>query len=782
MRDRLSVLSYTNLMRSVLAATFAASVAAPHAAASEPPFTGKIAMERKDSTPAWPEPARTPKGAPNVVLIMLDDVGFGAAGTFGGMIPTPALSALAEQGLKYNNFHTTGVCSPSRAALLTGRNAHRVGIGMVNGGESGFPGYNGIWKPQMASVAQVLRGNGYATAAFGKWHNTPLWETGPTGPFDRWPTGLGFDYFYGFQGGQASQWQPFLLRNTVPVDPEKTTKPGYNFNTDIANDAISWMHTQTSIAPDRPYFLYFTPGAAHAPLHVGLDWSAKFKGQFDEGWDKLREHTFAQQKKLGVIPKNTALTPRPDNFPAWSSLSANQKALYARQMEVFAGFLAQTDYEVGRLIKAVREAPGGENTIVMYIVGDNGGSTEGGLDGSDTNTADAFNGGKSASVEEQLARADQLGTDRFDNHYAAPWAWATDAPFPWVKQVASHLGAIRNPMVLSWPARIKTAGLRTQFAHVNDVVPTLYDVIGIAPPNAVNGVEQASFDGQSFAPTIANAKAPSPPRVQYFEVMGNRSIYKDGWLASAKHADPWTIFGRSENFRDDPWELYNLNVDYSQSKDLAKQEPAKLAEMQGLFDAEAHRNNVYPLGNFPGVAKGTPSPYHGRTRFEFHADTWPMSARDAPIMTGSHSITAQISVPAGGAEGVIVSQGGRYGGYALFVQNGRVTYQANAFGKTVSTVQSGSALPEGKSTITYRFDKQGDGTWSGGTGRIFVNDVEVGSGTLSQFGPPTSMDAFCIGRDCGTAPADDYQPPFAFTGKIEKVILDTGKPTASRTP
>lgn len=782
MRNLGARLSYANVMRSLLAVTLATGLAAPQAMANEPPFAGKIAMERKDSIPAWPEPVRAPAGAPNVVLIMLDDVGFGAAGTFGGAIPTPALSALADQGLKYNNFHTTGVCSPSRAALLTGRNAHRVGIGMVNGGESGFPGYNGIWKPQMASVAQVLRTNGYATAAFGKWHNTPLWETGPTGPFDRWPTGLGFDYFYGFQGGQASQWQPFLHRGTVPVDPDVTTRPGYNFNTDMANDAISWMHTQTSIAPERPYFLFFTPGAAHAPLHVGLDWSAKFKGQFDDGWDKLRETTFARQKKLGVIPKDAVLTPRPANLPAWSSLTADQKRLYARQMEVFAGFLAQTDYEVGRLIEAVRKAPGGENTIVMYIVGDNGGSTEGGLDGSDTNTADAFNGGKSAPVAHQLARAGLLGTDLFDNHYAAPWAWATDAPFPWAKQVASHLGGIRNPMVLSWPARIKAAGLRTQFAHVNDVVPTLYDVIGITPPAAVNGVEQASFDGQSFAPTIADAKAPSPPRVQYFEVMGNRSIYKDGWLASAKHADPWTIFGRSENFRDDPWELYNLNVDFSQSKDLAKQEPAKLAEMQALFDSEARRNDVYPLGNFPGVAKGTPSPYHGRTRIEFPGDVWPMAARDAPILSGSHSITAHLTVPAGGGEGVIVSQGGRYGGFSFYVQDGKLTYQANAFGKGLSTVQVKSTLPEGRIKVTYRFEKRGEGIAAGGTASFYVNDVFVGSGPLAQYGPPTFMDAFCIGRDCGTAPGDDYKPPFAFTGKVEKVILDTGPPPAKPAP
>jgi arylsulfatase len=760
------------LRRLAVGAAATALLAAAPALAQDAPFAGKIAMQKKDSVAAWPKPPQAPAGAPNVVLIMLDDVGFAAASTFGGPAPTPALDALAAQGLRYNNFHTTAVCSPTRAALLTGRNHHRVGFGTVNGGESGFPGYTGMWNPQTASIAQVLHLNGYSTAAFGKWHNTPTWEVGPLGPYDRWPTSLGFDYFYGFMGGEASQWRPFLYRNTTAVDPGVVLQPGYNFNVDIADQAIAWLHTERAIAPDRPYFLYFTPGATHAPIQVGREWSDRFKGQFDQGWDKLRADAVARQKKLGVVPKDAQVTPRPEGIPAWSSLSADQKKLYARQMEVYAGFLAQTDHEVGRLIQAVREAPGGDNTLIMYIVGDNGPSSEGSLDGSYTNTPDQFNGGHSPPVADQLAHLDGYGGPFEDTHYAAGWSWAMAAPFPWMKQVASHLGGNTNPMVLAWPAHhLKAGGLRSQFVHVNDVAPTLYDLIGVTPPETVNGAPQLSFDGVSFARTLDDAKAASNHHVQYFETLGNRGIYKDGWLAGAKHADPWVVMGRSEDFTKDRWELYDLTHDFAQSHDLAAKMPAKLKEMQALWESEARRNNVYPLGNmeFP---KDAPSWFRGREHFVIKGDVWAMPSAAAPSILGSHTLTADITVPPGGADGVIVSHGGGFGGYSLFVKDGRLTYQRNAFGSSVSTVRAEAALPAGEVEVAVRYQRTDPKPWGGGVARIFVNGRQVAEGPISKAGPPSFMGAFCIGRGCGTATGPDYAPPFAFNGTVREIRLD----------
>jgi arylsulfatase A-like enzyme len=765
-----------SVLRPLAAGVLAAGLLASGVAAQDAGFAGKVAMQRKDSTPAWPKPAQAPAGAPNVLLIMLDDVGFAAADGFGGPVPTPALDALAAQGLKYNNFHTTGICSPTRAALLTGRNHHRVGFGTVNGGESGYPGYNGMWKPQTASIAEVLHENGYSSAAFGKWHNTPGWEINPVGPFDHWPTHLGFDYFYGFMGGEASQWQPFLYRNTSPVDPDKVETPGYNFNVDIVDDAISWLHTQRSVAPDRPYFLYFTPGATHAPIHVGQDWIDKFKGQFDQGWDRLREQSFARQKRLGVIPRDAVLTPRPTGLPAWNSLSADQKRLFSHQMEVYAAYLAQTDHEVGRLIRAAQEAPGGENTLIMYIVGDNGPSAEGGIEGSYTNIADSFSGGKTPPIADQIAHMDGLGSDRYDNHYAAAWAWAMSTPFPWVKQIASHQGGIRNPMVLSWPTHVKAAGLRTQFTHVNDVAPTLYSLIGVTPPPVVNGVEQASFDGVSFARTIDDPKAASDHHVQYFETLGNRGIYRDGWFAGAKHADPWIILGRSEDFTHDRWELYNLNKDFSQSRDLAAANPAKLKELQDLFDAEARRNDVYPLGNGIAVTRDAPNLYRGRKSFTFYGDTAPMPATSAPVIIGSHRLVADLTIPPSGAEGVILSHGGRYGGFSLYVKDGKLAYERSALGKTFTVIRADTPLPSGEVEVMFRYERKDPKLWGGGVGRLYVNGKPVGEGELAQVAPPTYLDAFCVGRECGTAPGDDYKAPFKFTGVIKMIKLDAEGP------
>jgi arylsulfatase A-like enzyme len=769
-------------LRSLTLAVALTTLVAAGASAQTQPFTGKITVERKDATPAWPKPAQAPANAPNVLLILLDDVGFGTADSYGGPIPTPSLDHLTAQGLRFDNFHTAGICSPTRAALLTGRNHHRVGFGTVNGGESGYPGYNGEWKPEMASIAEILHLNGYSSAAFGKWHNTPLWETSPVGPFDHWPTSLGFDYFYGFMGGEASQWQPFLYRNTLQVDPVKTTESGYNFNIDIADDAISWLHTQRSVAPDRPYFLYFAPGGTHAPHQVPKEWIATFRGKFDQGWDEMREQTFARQKTIGLVAADAVMSPRPDGLPAWSSLTNDQKRLFAHQMEVYAGYLAQTDHEVGRVIAAARAAPGGENTIVMYIVGDNGPSAEGGLEGSYTNIADAFAGGKTPPVADQLAHMEGLGSDLYDNHFAAAWAWSLAAPFPWVKQIASHMGGIQNPMVLSWPGHIKQPGLRTQFTHVNDVAPTLYDLIGVTPPPVVLGVQQASFDGISFAKTLGDPQAPSDHHIQYFETLGNRGIYKDGWFAGAKHADPWAILGRSEDFVHDPWELYNLNVDFTQAHNLAKANPAKLKEMENLFEAEARRNDVYPLGNGVAATRDAPAIYRGRKHFVFYPDTWPVPATAAPVLIGSHTVTADIDIPASGAEGVIVSDGGRYGGFSLYVKNGRLAYDNNAFGKFVTTITANVPLTPGPARVEFRYERTDPAPWGGGIGRLFVNGKEVGEGVLSHVGPPSFMDGFCIGQECETAPGKTYAPPYKFTGSIKIVRLDANDAAGSPLP
>ena len=742
-------------------------------------FKGKVDVSRDKSAPDWPQAAKAPANAPNVILILLDDVGFGATSTFGGPVATPELDRLASAGLRYNRFHVNALCSPTRAALLSGRNDHQIGFGTITELAAGYPGYNTYWGRQYASIAKVLQQNGYSTAAFGKWHNTPVGEVSPVGPFDRWPAGLGFDYFYGFMAAQDNQWHPRLYRNTTPVEPRDPPNGVYNLNVDLANDAIRWLHQHDAVAPGRPFFLYYATGATHTPHHVPADWIARYQGKFDQGWDKLREETFAREKQRGVIPANAELTPRPKELPAWDSLSVDEKKLLARQMEVYAAFLAQTDYEVGRVIQAVRDEGLADNTLILYVVGDNGASGEGGLNGVDA----VQDSGRPETIAARLTHLDDLGGELFANHYAAAWAWATNTPFQWTKQVASHLGGARDPLVVSWPARIKDrGGLRTQFHHVIDIAPTIYEAAGIQFPDFVDGVKQEPLAGTSLVYTFDKPGAPGTHHVQYFEMVGNRGIYKDGWWAGARHLAPWELaraIAAPVPVGLHPWELYHLDEDYSQAHDLAAKYPEKLKELQDLFDSEARRYNVYPLLPFREFG---PSPADGRTSFTYRDGVNRIPLFAAPRLAGtSHVVTADLTVPAEGAEGVIVAEGGRFGGFSLFVKSGQVVYERNANGVGRDKIVAPGPLPSGEVRIVFEFvaDPNPAGpsllrrvAGSPGIGRILINGKLAAEGKLLHSGGFLFGETLDFGSDLGTPVSQDYASPFAFTGSIEAVKID----------
>jgi arylsulfatase len=692
-------------------------------------------------------------------------------------VATPQLDRLAASGLRYNRFHVNALCSPTRAALLSGRNDHQVGFGTVADSASGYPGYNARWGHEYASVARVLQLNGYSTAAFGKWHNTPFDEINPVGPFDHWPTSLGFDYYYGFMAGMDNQWQPRLYRNTLAVEPSSRPEDGYHFTTDITNDAIRWLHQHDAVAHEKPFFLYYATGATHTPHHVPQVWIAQFKGKFDQGWDKLREETFARQKALGVIPANAELTPRPKELPAWDSLGKEEQKLLARQAEVYAAFLAHTDFEVGRLLGAVQEEGIRDNTLVFYIVGDNGASGEGTLVGTDLRNTD----GKPASIERRLERIDDLGGELFSNHYAAAWAWALDAPFQWTKQVASHLGGTRDPLIVSWPGHIKDAGgLRSQFHHVNDIAPTIYEVAGIRFPDVVDGVKQVPLEGTSLAYSFDHSEAAGTHHIQFFEMVGNRGIYKDGWWAGARHVLPWEagIPNRADlPIGQHPWELYNLEADYSQAHDLAAQNPEKLKELVALFDSEAKRNNVYPL--LPKRLPA-PTPADGKTTFTYREGVTRVPVRSAPNLSSrSHTITAHVDIPASGAQGVILAEGGRFGGFSLYVKDGFAVYELNASGTLHQKLVSKAPLPVGKSLIAFEFiadqptastDPVPGRSLRSGIGRLTVNGQLAGESKFERFGG-FSNETLDLGSDLGTPVSTDYVTPFAFTGSIERVDI-----------
>lgn len=754
-------------------------------------FKGKIGVTRLESTPAWPAQPAAKKGAPNVVLILLDDVGFGASSTFGGLARTPKLDQLAADGIRYNNFHTVGVCSPTRAALLTGRNHHQVGWGNLQEYPSGFPGYTTLWKKETASIAEVLRQNGYNTAAFGKWHNTPNWEISPAGPFDRWPTGLGFEYFYGFLGGTTSQYEPILYRNTLPAEPPTKPAQGYHLTTDLVDDALRWLHGRDAVAPGKPYFLYFSTGAVHNPHHVPKEWIVKSKGRYDQGWDKFREDTFARQKRLGVVPSNAKLTPRPPGLPAWDSLSSDQKHLYARQMEIYSAYLEHTDHEVGRLVDQIRRAPGGQNTLILYVVGDNGGSSEGTPDGTLVATW-AISAGFKDSVASQLEIADQLGGPDYDNHYAGAWAWASSTPFQWMKQVASHFGGTKNPLVVSWPGHVNASErMRSQFSHVNDIAATIYDASGVTPPDVVNGTRQIPLEGKSLLPSFADPQAPETHTTQYFELFGNRAIYKDGWIAAAKRDyEPWNAYLQEmkllkTNFDSDRWELYDVRSDYSEADDLAAIQPEKLAELKAEFDREARRNGAYPLAPMPRPLKTL---FEQRKSFLFPGDVGRLPALMLPPLGGrSHRIEGQIWVPEKDVAGVIVALGGRSGGFSLYVKDGRLAYESNAYGRLREVITSKRKLPSGAVKVSYDFTAQAESskpetadTLHGaqsrpGIGRLYINDELVGESKLIGFGGFSRRESIDIGLDRASPVSNRYEVPFAFNGKVHEIRLDLGE-------
>lgn len=716
----------------------------------------------------------SPPDAPNVVVVLLDDVGFGAASTFGGPIETPSLQALANDGLRYNRFHTTAICSPTRASLLTGRNPHAVGIGAVLNTPSPYPGYNGLLPKSAATVAEVLRQNGYATGAFGKWHLAPEWESSPAGPYDRWPIRQGFDHFYGFLPAETDQFAPTLVQDQTFIPTP--TKADYHLSEDLADQAIAWIQRHRSAAPRRPFFAYFAPGAAHAPLQVPRRWIDAYRGRFAGGWDQLREETFARQKSLGVIPADAVLTPRPAELPAWSSLDADEQRLSQRFMETYAGFLAHTDAQVGRLREALAAMGVLDDTLFVYIVGDNGGSGEAGTRGSLHYMAKLQ--GVEDNTAEGLARIEDIGGPTVHAHYSAAWAWATNSPFPWMKQVASHLGGIRNPMVISWPARIHDrGGLRDQYAFVTDVAPTLLEAAGIAPPAVVNGVAQQPIDGLSLVPTFDAADAPSPRRTQYYNVYGNRAIYHDGWFASAfRGRAPWDVRKPvASSTLEDRWELFDLNRDFSQSRDLAAEHPGKLAELQALFWHEAGRNQVLPLVDNAQTA-GLPHLMSGQRRYVLHAGARGIpEMQGPPVMFSSHTLKASVDLPAGARGGVVAAYGGVAGGWLIGVDAERRPFYAYQFiGKQQFTALGDRPLPAGRSELEIQVDYARPMTGGPAEATLRVDGRPAGRVTIERTAPFlfSIHETLDVGIDLGSPVLPDYPADVAFDGQVGEVVIE----------
>lgn len=701
---------------------------------------------------------QAPEGAPNVVIVLLDDVGFGATSTFGGPADTPALEVLAQDGLRYNRFHTTGICSPTRASLLTGRDAHVTGVGTVLNSANDRPGYEGVLRPETAVIAEVLRQQGYSTGAFGKWHLAPDWEISPAGPFDRWPTGVGFETFYGFLGGETDQYDPVLYSGTTPI--QRPAREGYHLTEDLVDQAIHWMRAQHSIRPDQPFFMYLAPGATHAPLQVPQEWLDRYKGRFDQGWDAMREQIFARQKELGVIPADSELTPRPEQIPAWDSLGADEQRVAARLMETYVAFLAHTDAQVGRLVQALKDSGQYDNTLFIYIVGDNGSSPEGGIRGGVSYMGTLQ--GLPEPTALQLRRLDDIGSPDSYAQYPVGWGWALTTPFQWVKQVSSHLGATRNPMVVTWPQQIKDrGGIRSQFSHVNDIVPTILEAAGIAAPKKVNGVRQLPMDGSSMLPSFLDANAAEHHRTQYFEVHGNRSIYHDGWMASAFHGRlPWTVGvrGGATPFEEDQWELYNLEDDFSQARNLAEKNPAKLKAMQKRFDKEARRVGILPLHNaLDRLGEGLPSLVEGRTEFVYYPGTVGIPESGAPPLL-NRSWTLQADIDArDDVQGVVAAMGGRAAGWSVYVDaEGFPVFEYRTF--EVDHMQLRGQQPlSGRQLVEVEFDYDGEGYAKGAEVRLKVEGEAVAKGRLVATPPAFfSIDeTFDIGIDLG-APAGQY--------------------------
>ncbi len=721
---------------------------------------------------------KAPPGAPNVVIVLIDDMGFAHPSTFGGAIAMPTLDRLAAGGLRYNNLHLTALCSPTRAALLTGRNHHTNNTGAVQDIATAFEGNTGVRPASVAPLAEMLRLNGYNTAAFGKWHLTPLWETSISGPYTTWPTGSGFEKFYGFLGGETNQWAPLLYDGVTKV--ELTADPNYHFMTDMTNQAIAWVRFQQTMTPDRPFFMYFAPGATHAPHHVPKEWADKYKGKFDGGWDKYREEALARQIQLGVVPPGTKLAPKPAAIKDWDTLSADEKRLFARQMEVFAGFAEQTDYEIGRLVKALEDFGVMDNTLFLYIAGDNGASPEGGLTGT-SNEMTYFNGARE-TVADQLKNLDKWGGPETYPHFHAGWAVAGDTPFAWTKQVGGDYGGSTNGMVVRWPKGIKARGeLRTQWHHVIDLAPTVLEVAGLPFPKSVNGTAQKPFEGVSLAYTFEDAKAKDRHTTQYFEIGGSRALYHDGWLARTIHRVPWEPQPRA-TFDQDVWNLYDTRLDFSLANDVAAKNPGKLQELQALFLKEAAKYNVLPLDDRsiermdPGLA-GRPDLMGARTSLTLYPGMTGMMENTFLNVKGrSVTIAAEVDIPQGGANGVILAQGGRFGGWSLYLKDGKPAYTYNWVGLERYTVAASDPLPGGKATITVDFAYDGGGRGKGGTALLSVNGQKVAEGRIAK------TNAFVFSLDEGADVGIDEDTPVTeaytagsksrFTGKIDRVTVD----------
>jgi arylsulfatase len=763
-----------------------------------PKFGGKISRNASQSQPWWPPRVVPPKGAPNVVLIMTDDVGFGAPSTFGGIIPTPTLDRIAKMGLRYTNFHSTALCSPTRAALITGRNHHSVGFGVISEQSTGFPGYDSIINSDTATIGKILKANGYATSWFGKDHNTPEFQASQVGPFDQWPTGMGFDYFYGFVGGDTSQWQPNLFRNTTAIYPY-VGKPGWNLTTAMADEAISWLKQTNEINPEQKFLLYYVPGGTHAPHHPTPEWIAKFKGKFDMGWNTLREQIFANQKRLGVIPQDAKLTPWPDDLlPKWETLTPDQKKMYAHQVEVYAAYLAYTDHEIGRVIQTVEDMGKLDNTLIVYISGDNGSSAEGTLIGTPNEVA-SFNG-VDVPVEAQIKNFyDVWGSDQTYPHMSVAWSWAFDTPFKWTKQIASHFGGTRQGMAIAWPGHISdTGGIRNQFHHVIDIVPTILEATGIPVPIKVDGIAQRPIEGVSVAYTFdrANANAPSRHHTQYFEMMGDRALYQDGWIASTTPLrPPWNITGATTS---DPanafkWELYDLTKDWTQYDDLAASHSDKLKKLQDQFWVEANKYQVLPLDASAAARLIAPRPNltAGKTLFTYSGELTGIPHGDAPsVLDTSYTMTAEVEIPQGGAEGMLLTEGGRFGGFGFYVLKGKPVFLWNLLNLERIRWEGPQVLSPGKHTLVFDFAYEGEGLASlasgisgigkGGVGVLKVDGKEVSSKRMAHTIPVILQwdETFDVGADTGTPVDDrDYQVPFHFTGKLNKLTLQL-KPVA----
>ncbi|MFZ2087279.1 MAG: arylsulfatase [Desulfobaccales bacterium] len=745
-----------------------------------PPFKGKIGMTVKDSRADFPKQTQAPDGAPNVLIIILDDVGFGHAGAFGGAVPTPTMDRLASKGLRYNTFHTTALCSPTRGALLTGRNHHSIGTGVIIELGTGFPGYTGIVPDTTAGLGEILRQNGYATAAFGKWHNTPGNEISPAGPFDRWPTGKvwGFEKFYGFMNGETHQYYPVLYRNTTPVAQPKSPEEGYHLTNDLVDEAIGWLNQVNATNPKKPWFVYFSTGAIHAPHHTPKPYIEKYKGKFDAGWDAYREETFARQKQMGIIPADAKLTPRPKEIPAWAEQSEAAKRVYRRLMENYSGFLDHTDEQISRLLAALEKSGELDNTLIFFIVGDNGASAEGGLEGT-VNEVASLNGIQ-LGLKGLEAKFEEIGGPQTEPHIPVGWAWASDTPFQWTKQVASHFGGTRNGLIVHWPKGIRSqSGLRTQFHHVIDIAPTVLEAAGIPEPTEVSGVKQKPMEGVSMLYSFDDDKAKSRRTVQYFEMFGNRGIYKDGWMATTRHGRlPWETAGEpGGNFDSDTWELYNIDKDFSQADNLAAKYPEKLKELQDAFLVEAKKYNVLPLDDrmaerFDLTLR--PNPLAGLKKVTYGPG---VTGLNEAAVLNTHavpfSITAEVEVGQAGADGVLAAIGGVTSGWSLYVKDGKPTFYYNFFEVEHARVQSAETLSPGKATVRVEVTPVEPGPGKPAEVKLLVNDKEVGQGRVTKTVPFVySVEPFDIGMDTVSAVSSDYKSPFPFQGRIHGVTIE----------